>query len=34
MDMSLNILWDIVKDREPWRDAVYGVTSNWTGLSK
>ena len=34
VSMSLSILWDIVKDREPWRDAVYGVTSNWTGLSK
>ena len=33
VSMSLSILWDIVKDREPWRDAVYGVTRKWTGLS-
>ena len=25
VDMSLSKLWDIVKDREAWRDAVYGV---------
>ena len=26
MDMSLNRLQEIVKDREAWRDAVHGVT--------
>ena len=33
MDMSLNILQEIVKDREAWRVAVHGVSKSWTGLS-
>ena len=30
MDMSLNRLWEIVKEREAWCAAVHGVTKNWT----
>ena len=33
MDMNLNKLWEIVKDREAWRTAVHGVTKSWTWLS-
>ena len=30
MDMSLNKLWEIVKDRGVWRVSVRGVARNWT----
>ena len=32
-DMSLSKLQEIVKDREAWHAAVYGVTKSWTQLS-
>ena len=33
IDMSLSKLRELVKDREVWRAAVYGVTKSQTGLS-
>ena len=32
MDMSLSILWGIVKDRDAWHAAVHGITKNWIQL--
>ena len=33
MDMSLKKFWEMVKDREPLRAAVHGVTKSRTQLS-
>ena len=33
MDMSLSKLWEIVKDREGWHAAVYGIMKSGTQLS-
>ena len=32
-DHELSKLWEIVKDREAWHAAIYGVTKSQTGLS-
>ena len=33
VEMSLNNLWEIVKDREGWHTAVDGVTKSQTRMS-
>ena len=32
VDMGLNKLQEIVKDREAWHAAVHGVTKSWTHI--
>ena len=29
MDMSFSKLWEMVKDREAWRDTVHGLARSW-----
>ena len=33
MDMSFSRFRELVKDREAWHAAVYGVINSWTALS-
>ena len=33
MDVSLSELWEMVIDREAWRDAIHGVAKSQTRLS-
>ena len=33
MDVTLSKLQEMVKDKEAWNVAVYGITKRWTGLS-
>ena len=33
IDMSLNKLWEMLKDREAWRAAVHGLEKSQTQLS-
>ena len=32
MNTSLSKLWEMVKDREAWQDAVHGIAKSWTWL--
>ena len=32
MDMNLGKLQEMVRDREAWHAAVYGVTKSWTRM--
>ena len=30
VDMNVGKLWEMVRDREAWHAAVYGVAKSWT----
>ena len=30
VDVSLSKLWEIMKDREAWRDALHEIEKSWT----
>ena len=32
MNMNLDKLWDMVRDREAWHAAVHGAAKSWTQL--
>ena len=32
MNMNLDKLWEIVRDREAWHAVVHGITKSWTRL--
>ena len=34
MDMNLDKLWEMVRNREVWWAAVHGVTKSWTQLGE
>ena len=34
MDVNLNELWELVRDREAWRAVIHGVTKSRTVLPR